>query len=180
MGVDPIKRATEWVGILFVWGIGAAYVGVSEGRDPRASAGGVLRAFEAVGSTYVDEVRINNAPSFKAGFDGTAAVLGGSRDPDLVYLVSDHLAFGGGGLRRGRKACTGGYRDRRLQRPGYKRGLGADTDDVENPARSMGLTAARLVVSRIRGARNLDRVVMPVELIAGQTTRDKRKSDQEL
>ena len=129
-----------------------AYVGVMAGRDPRAEKRrkGVLDAFMTVDAPFVDEVRINNAPSFKAGFDGAMAVITGSQSPDLIYLLNDHLAFGG------MAACAEagklvpddigivGFNDL-----GINAVLARTLTTSRTPRAQMGLSAARLVVSRI-------------------------------
>ncbi len=150
-----------------------AYVGIAKGRDPRSEKrmAGIAAAFAARGLALTP-VRVDTAPSFEAGFEGATHAIAQDPRPDVLCFLNDHLAFGG------LMACE----QAGLDVPGEMGIAGFNGLNITSvlPRRLttsvsqrtlMGKTAARLLVAAVRGVRTERRVVMPVTLEEGATTR---------
>lgn len=152
-----------------------AYVGVSLNRDPRAEDrfNGLSQAFAEVGSSIKPISRLAATASFEGGFIGTAEILDNAAEqPDVICFLNDHMAFGG------IMECE--RRDLHVPEDigivGFN-GLNINvvlpkqiTTSV-TPRTQMGATGARMLVSKISGAKTEQSVLMPVEIFAGDTTR---------
>lgn len=152
-----------------------AYVGIPPGRDLRAEKrlAGLTAAFAAA-DIAVTDIRVDAAPSFEAGRDGTKTVLAQALRPDVLYYLNDHLAFGG------LMACEAAGVDV----PGEIGIAGFNGLNINNvlprqlttsvtPRALMGRTAARTLVAAIRGVRTERHVAMPVPIEHGATTRSR-------
>ncbi|MEO1493375.1 MAG: LacI family DNA-binding transcriptional regulator [Pseudomonadota bacterium] len=149
-----------------------AYIGIPPGRDPRAEKrlAGLMVAFAGAGID-VQVIRVDAAPSFEAGRDGTMDVLRQPERPDVVCYLNDHLAFGGA------MACEAAGVDvpDQIGIAGFN-GLNINNvlprrlTTAVTPRALMGKTAARLLVAAIRGVRTDRRIAMPVPIHAGATT----------
>lgn len=157
-----------------------AFAGVEEGRDPRAEkrlAGMRAALLEArrldasIGDIIVR--RSEKHASFEAGMNATNALLGlrGKR-PDCICYLNDHMAFGG--LSTCEKQGLSVPED--IGIVGFN-GLGINAvlprpiTTVVTPRLLMGAMGARMLLARINGAKVEQRVVVPVALTPGATTR---------
>lgn len=152
-----------------------AYVGVSLNRDPRAEDrfNGLTQAFAEVGSNIYPNSRLATAASFEGGFLGTAEILdNASEQPDVVCFLNDHMAFGG----------TMECERRGLDVPddiGIVGFNGLNINEVLpkqittsiTPRTLMGANGAKMLVSKISGAKTDQSILMPVEIFTGDTTR---------
>ena len=150
-----------------------AYIGVTAGRDPRAEKrmNGMFSGFGPVAGEKTI-VRVDGPPSFEAGYRGADEALDRSPQPDVLYFLNDHLAFGG------LMACQ----KHNIDVPGDVGVAGFNALNINNvlphrltttetPRALMGRTAARKLVAALQGVRTENRIVMPVKLIEGRTTR---------
>ncbi|MEM1049106.1 MAG: LacI family DNA-binding transcriptional regulator [Pseudomonadota bacterium] len=150
-------------------------VGVTRGRDLRAEArfAGFRDAFASAGVTDIPESRIDKHASFEAGMLGAQALLEQSRPvPDVLFFLSDHMAFGG------LSACEA--QDLRTPEDigimGFN-GLGINTvlrrplATIVSPRKQMGHLGARNLLARIHGVRTERHVALPVEFQPGGTLR---------
>ncbi|MEM1130967.1 MAG: LacI family DNA-binding transcriptional regulator [Pseudomonadota bacterium] len=151
-----------------------AYIGIPEGRDPRAEKRrmGLEHAFLDAG-VRLRAVRNDTPPSFEAGHQGAERALAMSPRPDVLCFLNDHLAFGG------LMACTA----RGVDVPGDIGIAGFNGLNINNvlprrlttsvtPRALMGKTAARMLVAAVRGVRAAEtRRAMPCRLDPGATTR---------
>ncbi len=73
-----------------------AYVGAPPGVDPRADKrfDGIVRAFADVGARAVQRVSVTGGNSFAAGAAGFDSI-DLSDPPDVVFFLTDNMAFGG-------------------------------------------------------------------------------------
>jgi len=152
-----------------------AFVGVPEGRDPRADKrlAGLCAVFRVAGAADMVVERVDRRAAFEAGWTGTQRLLDrtGAR-PDVICYLNDHLAFGGF------SACTqrglvvpdeigiAGFNG--LEINGV---LGRPITTIITPRKKMGADGARALVARIKGARVEPCMALPTELLAGGTTR---------
>lgn len=162
----------------FLAGLGyrrPAYVGVEQGRDPRAEKRyeGLCEAFREIGSDVTPNARVPSLPSFEGGRLGTEQVLSESMEPpDVIYYLNDHMAFGGmmtceqRGLRVPQHVGIVGFNGLNINTV-----LPKPLTTSVTPRTLMGTTGARLLVAKIRGAKTERSVIMPVELFEGGTTR---------
>lgn len=149
------------------------WVGIKAGRDPRAEKrrAGLADAFRKTGLKLA-EVRIDAPPSFEAGQEGAVQALQRDPKPDVLCFLNDHLAFGGlmaceaAGLIAPDTVGITGFNGLNINNVLPK----ALTTSV-TPRSLMGKAAARMLVAAIRGVRTEPRVVMPVPIQAGATTR---------
>jgi LacI family transcriptional regulator, gluconate utilization system Gnt-I transcriptional repressor len=152
-----------------------AFVGVEEGRDPRAEKrlSGLRSALLDAGIGEIVVSRSERHASFESGMIGTRALLdAGGTVPDCICYLNDHMAFGG------LSTCE----KRGLSIPedigiiGFN-GLGINTvlprplTTVITHRLLMGSLGARMLLARIKGARVERQVCVPVELSIGATTR---------
>ncbi|MGL4636704.1 MAG: LacI family DNA-binding transcriptional regulator [Beijerinckiaceae bacterium] len=164
-----------------------AFVGVEEGRDPRAEKRlwGMRDAFLAASLGEMAVARSERHASFEAGMTGTNILLQTSRAkpgqerPDCICYLNDHMAFGG------LSACE----RQGLSVPddigvvGFN-GLGINAvlprpiTTVITPRLLMGSSGARMLLARINGAKVERQVILPVTLAPGTTTR--RLADQDI
>ncbi len=152
-----------------------AFVGVEEGRDPRAEKrlAGLRRAFQQAGLGDVIVRRSERHASFEAGMNGTRALLDmrGER-PDCICYLNDHMAFGG------LSTCErlGLMAPEQIGIVGFN-GLGINAvlprplTTVTTPRLLMGTLGARMLLARINGAKVDEQVIVPVTLSPGATTR---------
>lgn len=152
-----------------------AYVGVSLNRDPRAEDRfqGLTKAFARVGADIRSNSRLATAASFEGGLVGAADILNNAdAQPDVLCFLNDHMAFGG------IMEC-----ERRALRVPEDIGIvgfnGLNINEVlpkqittsVTPRTLMGATGARMLVSKISGAKTDQSILMPVEIFSGDTTR---------
>lgn len=152
-----------------------AYVGVSLNRDPRAEDrfNGLAKAFADVGSSIHPNSRLATAASFEGGFNGTAEILdNASEQPDIVCFLNDHMAFGGimecerRGLHVPEDIGIVGFNGLNINMV-----LPKQITTSVTPRTLMGATGARMLVSKISGAKTETSILMPVEIFSGDTTR---------
>ncbi|MEM7524657.1 MAG: LacI family DNA-binding transcriptional regulator [Pseudomonadota bacterium] len=155
-----------------------AYVGVAAGRDARAEKrfAGLASGFAEAGAAFAADIRMDDAASFQAGFEGAGRALAAlSAPPDVICFLNDHMAFGG------LMACAGQGLDapEAIGVTGFN-GLNINavlpkslTTSI-TPRRRMGGIAARQLIARIRGVSDAPAVKLPVKLFAGETTRAQR------
>lgn len=157
-----------------------AYVGVPHGRDPRAEKriAGLRDAFGEVGANLAPEIRVDGSPSFESGRLGAKQALEQAVPrPDVICFLNDHMAFGGmmaceaQGLEIPGKIGIVGFNGLNINAVLPKRLTTSIT-----PRKLMGATGARQLVARILGATTERLVQMPVELMAGETTRPRLSS----
>lgn len=156
-----------------------AFVGVAAGHDLRADArlAGLRAAFAEGAGVGVVVEQATRELSFSAGFAGTRALLAreGPR-PDVVFYLSDHLAFGGlmalqaAGLSTPEEIGVVGFNALNITSV-----LPLPLTTVRTPRRQMGDTGARNIVARIHGVRPERTVCLPVVIEPGATTRPQRE-----
>ncbi|WP_420010747.1 LacI family DNA-binding transcriptional regulator [Tateyamaria sp.] len=150
------------------------FVGVSEGRDPRAE--GRMAGFQAAFAEVSDAAplcltRSDDPNSFVAGRDGTAEMLA-CHQPDVLFYVTDHQAFGG------LSACVAAG----LSVPDDIGVIGFNALDlttvlptplttVRTPRKLIGTTGARHLLARINRIDVPRLVTLPVEFVPGATIR---------
>lgn len=151
-----------------------AFSGVAEGRDPRAEArlqGFAAEFAEVADAAPVQVARADDQNSFLAGHEGTKELLGGD-PPDLIYYLNDYLAFGGMtacqtlGVRVPDDIGIIGFNSLDLASI-----LPVPLSTVRTPRRQMGITGARNLLARIHGVEAARKVVLPIKIIDGATTR---------
>ena len=150
-----------------------AYVGIAKGRDLRSEkrAAGLKAAFAEVGAR-LRRVRVNGPPSFETGKIGAEKALGLTPRPDVLCFLNDHLAFGGLtgcqslGIAVPEEIGLAGFNDLNINNVLPRR-----MTTIRTPRMRMGQTSARLLVAALGGVRTETRVVLPVELVTGETTR---------
>ena len=156
------------------------YVGVRLNKDPRAEdrVQGLSKAFSEVGSGIHANSRLAETASFEGGMLGTIDVLDNNETtPDVICFLNDHMAFGGAmecerrGLSVSDDIGIVGFNGLNINKVLAKRITTSVT-----PRTLMGATAARMMVSRINGARTREKILMPVEIFEGDTTRDVTKT----
>ncbi|MEL6450760.1 MAG: LacI family DNA-binding transcriptional regulator [Pseudomonadota bacterium] len=151
-----------------------AFIGVTAARDPRAE--GRLVGFQERFATCPDAApvhvtRSEQGNSFAAGFDGTQRMLA-TYQPDVIFYLNDHLAFGG------LEAC----RAAEIAVPDDIGMIGFNALDltavlpvplttVRTPRRLIGTTGARNLLARIHGIAVERLVTLPVEFVPGATIR---------
>ena len=151
-----------------------AFIGTPPRRDPRAEKrlDGFAAAFSESGVSLAADVRVDGPPSFEAGYDGTISALSAARRPDVLYFLNDHLAFGGLmacanlGIPVPQAIGIAGFNGLNINNV-----LDTPLTTSVTPRRLMGSTGARMLIAAINGVRTERSVVMPVELIPGETTR---------
>lgn len=152
-----------------------AYVGVGLNRDPRAEDrfNGLANAFAEVRSNIHPNSRLAAAASFEGGFMGTAEILDhASEQPDVVCYLNDHMAFGGimecerRGLNVPKDIGIVGFNGLNINLV-----LPKQITTSVTPRTQMGTAGARMLVSKILGAKTEQSILMPVEIFAGDTTR---------
>ena len=152
-----------------------AFAGVEEGRDPRAEKrlAGMRAAFLEAGLGEIIVRRSEKHASFEAGMNATNALLGMGRErPDCICYLNDHMAFGG--LSTCEKQGLAVPED--IGIVGFN-GLGINAvlprpiTTVVTPRLLMGSLGARMLLARIKGAKVDTRVIVPVALTPGATTR---------
>ncbi|MEM9582839.1 MAG: LacI family DNA-binding transcriptional regulator [Pseudomonadota bacterium] len=150
-----------------------AFVSTPRGHDIRADARleGIRAAYRGRPGADVPAARPSVQNAFTTGFDGTVELLR-ARAPDMIGYLNDHMAFGGmmacrqHGLSIPNDIGIVGFNALNLVSV-----LPTKLTTVATPRRVMGLMAARNLLARINGARVKSSEVLPVELIAGETTR---------
>ncbi len=151
-----------------------AYVGAPLGRDRRADARlrGIKRAFDEGPCSH--PIRVAGRPerhAFGAGAAGIDELLQESR-PDVVFFLNDHMAFGGmmacgrRGLRIPEDIGIVGFNALDLTTV-----LPVPMTTATTPRRQMGVVGARNLLARIHGVETERTTMLPVALIAGETTR---------
>jgi LacI family transcriptional regulator, gluconate utilization system Gnt-I transcriptional repressor len=152
-----------------------AFVGVEDGRDPRAEKrlAGLRMAYRQASLGDVVVVRSEKHASFEAGMNGTHALLqADGQRPDCICYLNDHMAFGGLSTceRQGLSVPSD------IGIVGFN-GLGINAvlpktlTTIITPRLMMGSLGARMLLARINGAKVEHRVVVPVTLAPGATTR---------
>jgi LacI family transcriptional regulator, gluconate utilization system Gnt-I transcriptional repressor len=152
-----------------------AFVGVEEGRDPRAEKrlAGMQETWQRAGLPAVTVWRSDKHASFEAGMNGTKALLKyDTRRPDCICYLNDHMAFGG------LATCerSGLHAPADIGIVGFN-GLGINSvlprplTTVITPRLLMGSLGARMLLARIKGAKVEHQVKVPVTLSPGATTR---------
>jgi LacI family gluconate utilization system Gnt-I transcriptional repressor len=157
-----------------------AFVGVAQGHDLRADARlrGLRDSFRLGAGVPVAAVETARDPSFSAGFQGTQALLAqdGPR-PDVVFYLSDHLAFGGmmalqaAGLSAPEDIGVAGFNALNITTV-----LPTALTTLRTPRHEMGLAGARNILARIHGVAPPRAVCLPAPIVAGDTTR--RQTDR--
>ncbi|MEM7445272.1 MAG: substrate-binding domain-containing protein [Pseudomonadota bacterium] len=156
------------------------YIGITAGRDTRSEkriAG--MRAAFGEANLALAEIRIDARPSFEAGHAGAIKALARTSAPDVMCFLNDHLAFGG------LTACDSAG----VAVPGQIGIVGFNDLNINNvlrprlttsstPRTQMGQTAALTLVAAIKGVRGDTRIVMPVDLLDGATTRPQLTSPE--
>ncbi|MEM0989187.1 MAG: LacI family DNA-binding transcriptional regulator [Pseudomonadota bacterium] len=150
-----------------------AYIGIAPGRDWRSEKrrDGIADAFREAGLP-LEPIHVDAAPSFEAGYEGVLQALALTTRPDVLCFLNDHLAFGGlmaceaEGLDVPRDIGVAGFNGLNITNVLPRRLTTSAT-----PRALMGKTAARMLVAAVRGVRTERRVVMPVALEEGATTR---------
>jgi LacI family gluconate utilization system Gnt-I transcriptional repressor len=150
-----------------------AFVGTPHGHDLRADArlAGLRDVFRRALSTDVVVAQTTLGNAFVTGFEGTAHLLSEGK-PDVICYLNDLMAFGG------MMQCQ----KRQFQVPrdigivGFNgldltSVLPTDLTTVRTPRQRMGVTGARNLLSRINGVPTEKSVLLPLELNAGQSTR---------
>ncbi len=156
-----------------------AYVGTVEGYDIRAGRRleGLRAAFAAGGLPPLAIERTAPGPAFEAGFRGTAALLDRpGPPPEVVFYLSDHLAFGGlmaveaRGLAVPRDIGIAGFNGLDITHV-----LPVPLTTLRTPRRQIGVLGARRLLARINGATAGTGVprstALPVQVVDGGTTR---------
>jgi LacI family transcriptional regulator, gluconate utilization system Gnt-I transcriptional repressor len=152
-----------------------AFVGVEEGRDPRAEKRllGLRTTYRTAGLGDIIVMRSEKHASFEAGMNGTSALLDlSTARPDCICYLNDHMAFGGLATCERRCIAVPGQ----IGIVGFN-GLGINAvlprslTTVVTPRHQMGSQGARLLLARINGAKVDPLIVAPVELSIGATTR---------
>ncbi|WP_132560556.1 LacI family DNA-binding transcriptional regulator [Rhizobium sullae] len=153
-----------------------AFVGAPEFRDPRAEErlAGFMAAFGTTSRREASIARPVETNAFEAGRTGTLTLLAESIEykPDVIFYLNDHLAFGGStacqalGLQIPRDIGVVGF-----NALGLTKVLSVPITTVSTPRRLMGVMGARNLLARIRGSRVPSSICLPVEVIAGATTR---------
>lgn len=153
-----------------------AFVGAPQNRDQRAEERllGFSRAFDFDSIDAVLTARPIETNAFEAGRTGTRTLLldAARPRPDVIFFLNDHLAFGG------LMACH----ELGLDVPsdigivgfnalGLTKVLPLAMTTVSTPRRLMGIIGARNLLARIKGAIVTPSLCLPVEIIAGETTR---------
>ncbi|EFO32075.1 LacI family transcription regulator [Roseibium sp. TrichSKD4] len=151
-----------------------AFVGVPEGRDPRADArlSGIQSRFAlSQPGQSVHIARIMDRNNFVVGHSGTLDLFE-QANPDIIFYLNDHVAFGGmtacAKLSKSVPDNVGIFGFNSLD---LAHVLEPSLTTIRTPRRMMGLTAARNLLARIHGAKTERVTVLPVELVEGQTTR---------
>jgi LacI family transcriptional regulator, gluconate utilization system Gnt-I transcriptional repressor len=151
------------------------FIGVEEGRDPRAEKrlNGLRAAYRQAGLGEIIVSRSQRHASFEAGMNGTLAMLdSGDTLLDCLCYLNDHMAFGGLATceRRGIRVPED------LGIMGFN-GLGINCvlprplTTILTPRHEIGTQGARRLLARIKGAKVPPRLLMPVTLFKGATTR---------
>ena len=146
-----------------------AFVGVSVGRDTRADqrAAGIGQAF----SNDLIRIATTHENAFRMGAVGTRDLLGAHR-PDVIFYLNDHLAFGGMmaaqelGLNAPKDIGIVGFNALDLNTV-----LPVPLTTVRTPRRLLGVTGARNLLARLHGIKGERTTVLPVDIVAGGTTR---------
>ncbi len=152
-----------------------AFVGVCAGHDLRADARlrGLRAAFRDGAGVEVAAMQASRSVSFLAGFQGAQALLAqdGPR-PDVVFHLSDHLAFGGmmalqaAGLSVPGDIGVAGFNGLNITAV-----LPVALTTLHTPRDRMGTIAARNILARIHGVTPPQAVCLPVRVVPGATTR---------
>jgi LacI family transcriptional regulator, gluconate utilization system Gnt-I transcriptional repressor len=152
-----------------------AFVGVEQGRDPRAEKrlAGLRASFLEAGLDDIVVRRSEKHASFEAGMNGTLDLLnaGGAR-PNCICYLNDHMAFGGLSTceKMGLPVPDG------IGIVGFN-GLGINSvlprpiTTIVTPRLLMGSLGARMLLARINGAKVEKQVCLPVAISHGATTR---------
>lgn len=152
-----------------------AFVGVEEGRDPRAEKrlAGLAGALRDAGMGEIAVRRSEKHASFEAGMTGTRALLAaGDTPPDCICYLNDHMAFGGlSTCERLGFATPGDIGIVGFNGLGINAVLPRPLTTVITPRRLMGSLGAQMLLARINGAKVEQRIRVPVELSVGATTR---------
>lgn len=151
-----------------------AFVGAPLGRDRRADARqrGIKQAFDEVSSSVPMRVAGRaERHAFGAGAAGVDELLQDSM-PDVVFFLNDHMAFGGmmacdrRGLRIPEDIGVVGFNALDLTTV-----LPVPMTTARTPRRHMGIVGARNLLARIHGVETERSTALPIELVAGKTTR---------
>ncbi len=147
-----------------------AFVTTPRGHDIRADA-----RLEGVRSVFSGaEIRASRPPlgnAFLTGFHGTLKLIEGGT-PDVIFYLNDHMAFGGmmacgqAGLQVPDQIGIVGFNG--LDITGV---LPVKLTTIKTPRRLMGITGARTILAKINGVSVEAAKALPVELVAGETTR---------
>jgi len=149
-----------------------AFVGALKGYDNRADArlNGIREVFQRHNEDRVIAQRLPFANAFASGFEGTNSLLE-SEKPDVIFYLNDHMAFGGlmacqqHGLSVPQDMGIIGFNSLDLTT-----GLPIKLTTIRTPRRLMGITGARNLLARINGIEVERTVILPVELVEGETT----------
>ncbi|MGC3938620.1 LacI family DNA-binding transcriptional regulator [Roseobacter sp. EG26] len=150
-----------------------AFVSTARGHDTRADArlDGVREVFGRLKSVAVASSRPEAGNTFATGFEGTAALLSDD-PPDIICYLNDHMAFGGmmccqsRGLSVPEDIGIVGFNELDLASV-----LPMQLTTVRTLRKLMGIVGARNLLARINGAKTDVKTVLPIEFVAGQTTR---------
>jgi len=152
-----------------------AFVGFASGHDPRAERrlSGVQRAFADNAAYEVRVARPKADSPYQVGYEGLKQLwLDGVEKPDIIFFLSDHLAFGA------MMACE----ELEISTPddvglvGFN-GLPITTvlpkklTTVITPRRRMGTLGASCLIARINGVRSDLSSELETEIVLGGTTR---------
>lgn len=146
------------------------FVGCPEGVDPRAEArlNGIAAAFDR----SLPVGRSGKSGAFEVGYEGADRLMAASAELDVVFCLNDHVAFGAWmcleakGLRIPHDLGLVGF-----NALGLTSVLPKQLTTVRTPRRQMGVLAAECIVARRHGVRNRENIKLPIQFVAGETTR---------
>lgn len=159
-----------------------AFVGVQEGRDPRADKRiqGLEQAFCDTGVARLIVERVDRPASFEAGKLGTLEILGGAHPlPDVICYLNDHMAFGGLATCEKRGIAV----PQEMGIAGFN-GLGINVvlprplTTIVTPRLLIGRQGAQSLMARIHKAKADRSIALAVELFEGETTRPQVQAGQ--
>ncbi|MFN4157892.1 MAG: LacI family DNA-binding transcriptional regulator [Gemmobacter sp.] len=152
-----------------------AFVGVAAGHDLRADARlfGIRAAFATQAGIEVTAMQATRSLSFQAGFDGTKALLATADPrPDVVFYLSDHLAFGGlMALQAAGLSVPGDIGVVGFNALNINGVLPCPLTTLRTPRHRMGVIGARNILARIHGVSPERAVCLPGRIVPGATTR---------
>lgn len=153
-----------------------AYVGAPAGTDARADKrkSGIEKAFRErdIYRPMMTPTRRISGTSFIGGHANTLELLQRAEKPDVIFYVNDYIAFSGMsacqllGLDVARDIGIVGFNASEITQV-----LPVALTTARTPRRELGVVGARNLILRIKGVEPVSSVELPVDIVAGDTTK---------